>query len=411
MGAASQTDLRADASRAPALGARASRWGTFALGVGVVAIAAAVALGYARTDGFRRLQHAWLVACAFWLSISLGGLFFVIVQHLTRAGWSVVVRRVAELVAANTLVTALLFSPLVALVVAGDASLYPWADAHHVHEHPLLAAKAPWLDGRFFALRCVVYFGTWWLLGRWLLRRSTQQDSAADVEPTLALERRSAPAMAAFALTLNFAAFDLLMSIVPTWYSTIFGVYIFAGAVMSFFAFAIVALRFLQASGVIDREVHVEHYHDLGKFLFAFVFFWGYIAFSQFMLIWYADLPEETFWFKSRMEGSWAVVSTVLLVGHFILPFAGLLSRHAKRRLAILTGWAVWLLVMHAVDLFWLVVPSAESAGALVGLMDVAALLGVGGLWLFALMRLAAVRALIPINDPRLPQSLAFENV
>lgn len=411
MDAATRADLRIDASRAPMLGARASRWGTLALGVGVVAVAAAVALGYARADGFKRLQHAWLVACVFWLSISLGGLFFVIIQHLTRAGWSVVVRRVAEIVAANTLVTALLFAPLVALALMGDASLYPWADAHHLQEHPTLAAKAPWLDARFFALRCVVYFGTWWLLGRWLLRRSTQQDKAADVEPTLALERRSAPAMAAFALTLNFAAFDLLMSIVPSWYSTIFGVYVFAGSVMSFFAFVIVALRFLQARGVIDREVHVEHYHDLGKFLFAFVFFWGYIAFSQFMLIWYADLPEETFWFKSRMEGSWAVVSSVLLVGHFILPFAGLLSRHAKRRLAILTCWAVWLLAMQAVDLFWLVVPSAESSGALVGFIDVAAWLGVGGLWLAALIRLAAARALIPINDPRLPQSLAFENV
>lgn len=398
------------ARQAPTLGPRASRWGAIALGVGVVALAAALYLGWARGDGYKRLQHAWLVACAFCLSISLGGLFFVIIQHLTRAGWSVVVRRVAELVAANTLVTAVLFAPLVVMVFRGDASLYPWADAEHVHAEPLLAAKAPWLDPRFFALRCVVYFGTWWLVGRWLLKRSTEQDGASGVEPTLALERRSAPAMVAFALTLNFAAFDLLMSVVPTWYSTMFGVYVFAGSVMSFFAFSIVALRFLQSSGVFQREINVEHYHDLGKFLFAFVFFWGYIAFSQFMLIWYADIPEETFWFKLRFEGPWATVSTILLFGHFVLPFAGLLSRHAKRRLAILTFWAVWLLAMHAVDLFWLVVPNVESTGTLVGPIDVACLAAVGGLWLFALTKLAGARPLIPINDPRLPQSLAFEN-
>ncbi|MCK6447848.1 MAG: quinol:cytochrome C oxidoreductase [Planctomycetes bacterium] len=404
------------ARQAPTLGDRASRWGTIALGVGVIALAAAAYFGWAREDGFKRLQHAWLVACAFWLSISLGGLFFVIVQHLTRAGWSVVVRRVAELVAANTLVTAILFAPLVAMVLKGDASLYPWADPHHVAEHPLLAAKAPWLDAKFFALRVVVYFGTWFLIGRWLLKRSTEQDGASGVEPTLALERRAPPAMVAFALTLNFAAFDLLMSVVPTWYSTIFGVYVFAGSVMSFFAFSVVALRFLQKHGLLEREVNVEHYHDLGKFLFAFVFFWSYIAFSQFMLIWYADLPEETFWFKTRMEGPWAIVSVVLLFGHFLLPFAGLLSRHAKRRLGILTFWAVWLLVMQAVDMFWLVMPSVETSAnpvtlaGIVSPIDVACLVGAGGIWLFALTKLAGGRALIPVNDPRLPQSLAFEN-
>ncbi len=395
----------------PKLGDRATGWGRLALAIGVLALGASLYLGWARADGFKRLQHAWLVACLFFLCISLGGLFFVIIQHLTRAGWSVVVRRVAELVAANTLVTAVLFAPIVVLALRGSSSLYPWADSEHMHSDPVLAGKAVFLNAKFFALRCVIYFAIWWSLGRWLLKRSTEQDSASGVEPTLALERRSAPAMAAFALSLNFAAFDLLMSLVPSWYSTIFGVYIFAGSVASFFAFAILVLRLLQKTGVLGKQVSVEHYHDLGKFLFAFVFFWGYIAFSQFMLIWYADLPEETFWFKTRMEGSWGTVSLVLLFGHFVVPFAGLLSRHAKRNLRVLTFWAIWMLAMQAVDLFWLVVPNAEGSGALVGLIDVSCLVAVGGLWLFALTRLAAERALIPVGDPRLPQSLAFENM
>ena len=393
------------------LGLRAQRWSTIALVVGLLALAAGAFLGNQHADGFRRFEHAWLVSCLFFLSISLGGLFFVIVQHLTRAGWSVVVRRVAEFVASNIAVTALLIAPLVVLTVLGNGSLYPWADHDFAMSHVAIAKKAAYLDGRFFALRCVVYFGTWWLLGRWLLRRSLEQDTSPDAQPTLALERRAPPAMIAFALTVNFAAFDLLMSLSPEWYSTIFGIYFFAGSVVAFFAAAVLSLRFLQRSGLLETSVNVEHYHDLGKFLFAFVFFWSYVAFSQYMLIWYADMPEETVWFRVRAHGSWATVSYILLFGHFALPFAGLISRHAKRRLALLTFWAIWLLVMHAVDLFWIVMPGAETDGVLVRGMDVACFLAVGGIWMFALLRRIGQRSLTPVGDPRLPESLAFENL
>ena len=395
----------------PRLGARGLRFGYLALALGVIAVLAGLFLGRAQDDGFRRFQHAWLFACMFFLSLSLGALFFVIIQHLTRAAWSVVVRRVAELLAANTLILALLFAPLVVMALRGDSGLYPWVDAQALAADPLLDGKAGFLEPRFFAVRCLVYFGAWSLIGRWLLRRSLEQDSAADASATLKLERRSALALIAFALTTNFAAFDLLMTLDPAWFSTIFGVYFFSGSVMAFFAAMIVLLRLLQASGMLDKSVSVEHYHDLGKFLFAFVFFWSYIAFSQYMLIWYADLPEETAWFRERQHGSWALVSLILLAGHFALPFAGLLSRHAKRKLWLLSFWAVWLLCMHAVDLFWLVMPSVEHQGALVRTLDAACLVGVGGIWLFCLTRLAAKAALIPVNDPRLSQSLAFENM
>lgn len=393
------------------IGPLAARVRSVALVVAIVAAAAALWLGHARGDEYRRFQHSWLVACAFFLTISLGGLFFTILQHVVRAGWSVAVRRVAELVGANTLVTALLVAPLVVLAALGDGSLWPWADAEHAHAHPLIAKKAAFLDGGFFAARCVVYFGAWWLLGRWLLRRSLEQDSAADAAPTIALERRAAPALIVFALTINFAAFDLLMSLDPEWYSTIFGVYVFAGSVVAFVAAAILVLRFLQARGALAGSVTTEHYHDLGKLLFAFVFFWSYIAFSQFMLIWYADLPEETRWFQARLDGPWKVASLVLLAGHFALPFAGLVSRHAKRRLGVLTFWAAWLLAMHAVDLFWLVMPGAQSEGFLIAPLDVAAFVAVGAAWLFGLARLAGDHSLVPVGDPRLHESLAFENV
>ncbi|MBK7878316.1 MAG: quinol:cytochrome C oxidoreductase [Planctomycetes bacterium] len=400
------------------LGPRGARWSQLALGVGVLGAALAAFLGSQFHDGFARFQHAWLLACVFWLTLSLGALFFVVLQHLVRAGWSVVVRRVAELVAANVVVAAVLIAPLVVWAAMGHGSLWSWADPESLRASPLLQGKAAWLDGRFFAIRCVVYFGIWIGLSRWLLRHSVEQDSAPDAKPTLALELRAAPAMVVYALSVNFAAFDLLMSLSPTWYSTIFGVYVFAGSVMSFFAAAVLIVSFLQGRGLLARAVTVEHYHDLGKFLFAFVFFWGYIAFSQFMLIWYADLPEETEWFHVRLAGSWKLVSAVLLFGHFILPFAGLLSRHVKRRVGFLSLWAVWLLVMHAVDLAWIVLPpashghGAEShAGGAIGLVDVACLVAVGGVWTFALVRSAANRSLVPVGDPRLPESLAFENL
>ncbi len=394
------------------LGARGTRLGGAALGLGVVALGGAAWCGSAENDGFARLQHSWLVATFFFLSLSLGGLFFVLIQHVTRAGWSVAVRRVAELVAANTAISALLFAPLVVRVLAGDAGLYPWADAQALHDRPELQHKAAFFDARFFAARCILYFAIWFGIGRWLLRRSSEQDRASDAQPTLALERRAAPALVLYALSVNFAAFDLLMTLDPSWYSTIFGVYVFAGSVMAFFAFTVLALRYLQLRGAHAPCVSVEHYHDLGKFLFAFVFFWSYIAFSQFMLIWYADLPEETGWFHLRLNGPWAIVSAVLLLGHFLLPFAGLLSRHAKRRLSVLTFWAAWLLLMHAVDLFWLVQPRAGAAGgSLVHAVDVLAFVAAGGIWLFALTLLAAGRALVPVGDPRLHESLSFENV
>lgn len=393
------------------LGPRGARWGNVALAVGVAALAVALWLGHARGDGWRRLEHAWLVASVFVLSLSLGGLFFVLIQHLTGASWSVVVRRVAEITAANTAIAALFLAPLVALVVAGDGALYPWADARNVEVEPVLQAKAAFLDGRFFAVRVAVYFATWWLLGRWLLRRSLEQGEPGAGDATAKLQRGAAPAMIAFAVTTCLAGFDLLMSLSPTWYSTIFGVYFFAGCAVSFFASTVLVLRFLQARGLLARAPTVEHYHDLGKFLFAFVFFWSYIAFSQFMLIWYADLPEETAWFHQRLHGSWRIASFVLLVGHFALPMAGLLSRHAKRNLGALTFWCVWLLVMHALDLFWIVLPGAEPAGANVLPLDVACLVAACGLWIFAWTRIAAQRPLVAAGDPRLAESLAFENV
>jgi hypothetical protein len=202
------------------------------------------------------------------------------------------------------------------------------------------------------------------------------------------------------------------MSLSPHWFSTIYGVYFFSGAVVAFFAAIILAAAALQLSGRLKNSISIEHYHDLGKLLFAFVIFWGYIAFSQYLLIWYANIPEETQWYLARQSGPWVWVSLVLLFGNLLIPFFGLLSRHAKRRKWSLSFWAVWLLVMHWIDLYYLVMPSlgGQSATLPFSAIDICLFLGIGGVYLAGLVHTAGQRPLLPVADPRLKESLAFEN-
>ena len=224
------------------------------------------------------------------------------------------------------------------------------------------------------------------------------------------MERLSGPALLLLALTVTFAAFDWLMSLDPRWYSTIFGVYYFSGAIVGFLAAVILLAMLLQRGGRLTASVTVEHYHDLGKLLFAFVIFWGYIAFSQYLLIWYANIPEETGWYLVRQTGDWAGVSVLLLCVHLLLPFFGLLSREVKRRKVLLGFWAVWMLAAHWIDVYWLVMPSVSPTRPPLAMVDFGCLAGLGCLYLAAVAHAAQGRALLPLGDPRLPESLAFEN-
>jgi hypothetical protein len=379
------------------------------LAVGLMALGGAAAFGLAH-DGARRLLFAYLVSFAFWLSLALGALFFVLLQHLTRAGWSVAVRRLAEVTAATMPLLGLLGLVVVVPVALGRGDLYPWADSH-AGADALAGGKAAYLNAPFFLGRYTLYFVIWSLLAAQQLRRSSRQDVSRQARETQRLEAASGAGMVLFAITTTFAAFDLLMSLVPTWCSTIFGVYYFAGSVVGFFAWIVLVTLLLQRTGRLAASVTTEHYHDLAKLLFAFVFFWAYIAFSQFMLIWYANLPEETAFFRPRMQGSWALASLVLILGHFALPFAGLLSRPAKRHRAWIGFWAAWLLVMHWFDLAWIVLPSLQPAGLALGAVDGLCFVGLGGLFIAAAAFIARRRALMPLGDPRLAESLLLENM
>ena len=378
--------------------------------VGIAALAAGFALGLAQRDGLRYFFHAYLVNFAYFLSISLGALFFVALHHVSRAGWSVAVRRLAEIFLGNLVLLALLFLPILLAMVAGNHSLYRWTDPQQVAASELLRHKAPWLNVWFFAVRAVFYFVAWTLLARFFFRRSLEQDRSGDPRLTLQMERGSGPALLVFAGTLTFAAFDWLMSLEPTWFSTIFGVYYFSGAAVGFLAALVLAALAVQKSGRLTGTITTEHYHDLGKLLFGFVVWWGYIAFSQYMLIWYGNIPEETVYYLKRQTGPWAIVSIVLLFGHLLIPFLGLLSREVKRRRLLLGFWAVWLLVFHWLDMYWLVMPNLDAERLPLGPIDLCLLVGIGGLYLAGVLTAAGDRPLVPLKDPRLGESLAFEN-
>lgn len=372
-------------------------------GVGAAALVGAFLLRSGDPAGF---AFSYLVAFLFFLTFALGGLFFVLLQYLTRAGWSVTIRRVAEHAMATLPLFAVLFLP----IAFGYHELYHWSHADAVAADPILQEKTPYLNAPFFFARAGFYLIAWAVIATFFFRLSRRQDEEGGTAITRRLQTLSAPAMVVYAITQTFASFDWIMSLDPHWFSTIFGVYFFAGQVVAILAFLILVLLLHQRSGRLRGIVSFEHYHDLGKLLFGFVVFWAYIAFSQFMLIWYGNIPEETAWFDHRWHHGWEVVSVGLAVGHFGVPFLFLLSRDVKRRRATLAAATVWLLVVHYVDVFWLVMPTHHTEGVGFGLLDVLCTVGIGGLFVGAFCFASRSSRLVAVGDPRLPEALSFEN-
>lgn len=400
--------LRASSLRLPP-GHSWGRLPVIGLALAVVGLGGALALGLPGGEEARhQLWHSWLVGALFVLSIALGALFFVLVHHATQAGWGVVVRRIAENIMGTLPYLALLFVPLALL---GLHDLFHWTHAEAVQQDHLLQHKRPYLNETFFLIRTVAYFAIWSGLALWFGRLSRLQDGTGDHELTRRMRRASAPGLLLFAVTVTFFAFDWLMSLDPHWYSTIFGVYFFAGSAMAFFAFLALAVIAGRRAGLLAEVANAEHQHDIGKLLFAFVAFWAYMAFSQYMLIWYAYLPEETGFFARRLAGSWRSASVFLALGHFVVPFFFLLPRTVKRSAGALAAVSVWLLAMHLLDLYWLVMPNLHPDHAAPTLTDAAALIGCCGVFLAAFGVALKRQALVPLRDPRLPESLTFENV
>lgn len=385
---------------------------------GIVLLAVGVLIGAVTDLGLRFSMGAYLTAYLYCLTICLGATFFVVIQHLCRAGWSVTARRVAESFMSVMPWLAILFVPVLATLFLGTGTIYKWDDPAWIESHHYEWAtnsKGAYLTDWFFALRSVLYLAVWTGIAGYFYKSSRLQDQTGEIKITERMQAVSGPAVILFSLTLSFAAFDWIMSLEPAWFSTMFGVYVFAGGILSAICSVTVFIYLVQKAGALRQEVTVEHYHDFGKLTFGFVTFWTYIAFSQFMLIWYANIPEETFWFGARWENGWESISLVLVFFHWLLPFLGLLSRHIRRRPHLMFFWSAYIMLFHFVDIYWLIMPTIHPENPYGGAMGVASLLlcllGMFGLCLGAVLRNCQSAPLIPARDPRLHESLAFHNI
>ena len=381
-------------------------WNRIPVIAGAVALLGAVACAILGAANPRQFFFSWLVAFLFFQSLALGGLFFVLIQYAAQGGWGVVLRRIGETIFSTIPVMAVLFIP----VIFGLHDLYEWSHADAVEHDALLRWKSPYLNVPFFLIRMVLFFGIWSFIAIVYFRGSRGQDTTGDPGVSARLRKFAGPAIIVLALTQTFAAIDWIMSLTPHWYSTMFGVYFFAGSWVGFIALLSVVVPAMRGARLLDTVISPEHLQDIGKFLFAFTAFWAYIAFSQFFLMWYGNMPEETIFYKARMEGSWLTVSLLLLFGHFFAPFFYLMGRSVKRNGATLAVGGAWILLMHFVDLYWQVMPTLHPEGFRPSLLDVAALMTVGGAFVATASWLLRRQALVPVRDPRLAESLAFEN-
>ncbi len=352
-----------------------------------------------------RLFFNYLLAFTFLMSLGLGGLFFAMIQHAAGAGWSVVVRRIPESFTSLLPLGFVLILP----ILLGLDFLYEWA-RHEAHD-PLLTHKAAYLNTPFFIIRNIFYFAIWTLLYKKVVRASIEQDHHGSLDTSHRMIRWSSGGLVLFALTLTFAAIDWIMSLKAHWFSTIYGVYYFSGSIVAGLAMIIVVLLILQQKGYLTRIINENHFHDLGKLLFALNVFWAYIAFSQYMLIWYGNIPEETIFFSERGYAGWKFVSLAVAMGHFVIPFFLLMSRHAKRNMKVLFSGALWLLAMHYLDLFWLIMPNFSKDYIPFGWMEITTMIWFISLFVLVLAWNLNRYALIPLKDPRLQESLEFHQL
>lgn len=377
------------------------------LGIGIAFLVMS-AVGYAANP--TQFYFSYLIGWSFCLSIAVGSLFFLFFQHLTRAEWSVVVRRIPEALTWAFPLLAVLGIPL----LFGMHDLYHWTheelyDPASPAYDEILAGKRAYLNTPFWIARMVAYFVIWTLITYRLYTLSVRQD--VDPETDIPARQRTVSAwgLPLAAVATAFASYDLLMSLDPHWFSSIWGIYFFAGSFLAAVCSITVLSAALQRGGMLEGIVTKEQYHDLGKFTFGFVVFWAYIGFSQYMLIWYGNIPEETVFFRHRFEHGWEYYSAALLLGHFVIPFLLMLPRFVKRSVPLLSFWSIWLLVMHGFDLHWIVTPVLHEESGFHWL-DLTCWLGLLGLVFGVAVYRLSRHALVPQNDPRLGASLRFEN-
>jgi hypothetical protein len=369
-------------------------------GVGIVGLIAS-AVGYFLDD--KQFFFSYLTSFTIYTTISLGALFMVMIHHITKSSWGTAIRRLPETFAANIAVWSIFFIP----ILIGLSFLYKWTSFDYVTGDPIMEGKVAYLNTPFFVIRQFLYFGIWGFLGYKLHKVSVRMDETRDWGLTSLLRKLSAPGILLFALTVAFASFDWLMSLDAHWFSTMFGVYFFAMSFQAFFAVMLLLVFWFIRNGILANTIKKTHIYDLGAWMFAFTVFYAYIAFSQFMLIYYANIPEATIWFYHRLEGSWAFISYSLIFGRFAIPFLLLLNRESKHNEKVLKITATLIVVMHIVEIYWIIMPVMHYSGISISWMDITTFIGLGGIFFGLFFSRLKKHKLVPVNDPELGASLS----
>jgi hypothetical protein len=340
--------------------------------------------------------HSYLFAFGFWAGISIGSLALLMLQHLTGGGWGLVIRRVLEASTRTLPLMLILFVP----IVLGAHWIYSWTHQEELAKHPVLLEKSQYLNLPFFTVRGAIYFAIWLALAFFLNRWSLLQDRTAKNKFTKNMRVLSGPGMVLLVFTVTFASIDWFMSLDPEWSSTIYGFIYVAAWSLSALAFTVAVMAALAKHEPMNQIVGQSHFQDLGKLLLALVMLWSYFAFSQFLIIWSGNLPEEISWYIPRIHGAWGAIALAVIILHFAFPFLFLLSRSFKRDSGKLVIVAVLILVMRLIDLFWMIAPNFTGEHFHISWMDLVAPIAMGGLWLGVFARALTQRPLIPINDP-----------
>ncbi|MGA9120069.1 MAG: hypothetical protein WB699_11965 [Bacteroidota bacterium] len=365
------------------------RWGLTAGLIGT----ALCALGYSANH--ERFFESYLLAYVFWVNISLGSLGLVMLHHMTSGKWGYAVQRYAEAGARTILLMAFLFLP----VIAGMSGLYPWMHPDHLQEGAV--RKLPYLNQTFFLARAGFYFALWVVMSFVLTRWSRRQDASGDARLTVILRRLSAPGLILYVLSVTFASTDWVMSLEPDWFSTIYGFIFVVSQVLAALSLCVIMLRYFSKSRAVAEVAGPGVFLDLGNLMLAFVVLWAYVSFSQLLITWAGNLPEEITWYVRRLDPAWRMVALVLVILHFFVPFTILLIRRSKRSATILWKVALGLLVMRLVDVYWLIIPAFEPNRLAVDWLDLAAMLAIGGFWMMMFGRLMHGASLVPSRDPR----------
>lgn len=370
--------------------------------VGLVGIVLSVVGGFVAPHQF---AFSWLFGFTYFFTLLVGSFFWIIVHHVTDANWSVVVRRQLENIAILLSVMAIFLIP----VMLFRHHLYEWMNIAPGTE-PLLDSKRLYLNLPFFFSRAVFYFAFFIIVAFLFRRFSVRQDRDGNPAWTLANRKLAFIALPLFGLSVTFAAYDWLIGTDYKWFSTMWGVYIFAGAAGSSMSLLVLVITALKSAGYLRDTVNLEHYHTMGKWMLAFTVFWAYIGFSQYMLIWYANMPEETQYFIRRNTESWNVLSIVLVVGRFFIGFPLLLLRGPKKQPLKLCIIAGWIMLMQLIDMYIVIMPALHGAGIHVTIWDFVPLLAIGGTLAFCYLRIVGKTSLFPNRDPRLIESLHMVN-